>query len=105
MAKMYTLDNKLLVGSPEIRIGEKVFAVDNRKKTVMKVIKMHENGEEMKMDDLDKILELAFGKAKAKEIDDMDLSFAAYQQLSELVMKAMTGQDEDEDDRFRNGKE
>lgn len=27
MAKMYTLDEKLLVGVPEIRIGEKVYKV------------------------------------------------------------------------------
>ncbi|MFR0766140.1 MAG: hypothetical protein ACLSHF_04030 [[Eubacterium] siraeum] len=32
MAKMYTLDEKLLVGVPEIRIGEKVYKVDDREK-------------------------------------------------------------------------
>ena len=30
MAKMYTLDEKLLAGVPEIRIGEKVYKVDDR---------------------------------------------------------------------------
>jgi hypothetical protein len=34
MAKMYTLDKKLLVGTPEIRIGDKCFPVDDREKTV-----------------------------------------------------------------------
>ena len=38
MAKMYTLDEKLLVGVPEIRIGEKVYKVDDREKTVKKVM-------------------------------------------------------------------
>ena len=34
--KMYTFDEKLLVGGPEIRIGDKVFAIDDRKKNVKK---------------------------------------------------------------------
>ena len=44
MAKMYTLDDKLLASSPEIRIGDKVYPVDNRVKTVKKVMKMYEKG-------------------------------------------------------------
>lgn len=30
MGKLYTLDGKLLTETPEIRIGEKVYPVDNR---------------------------------------------------------------------------
>ena len=45
MAKMYTLDEKLLVGVPEIRIGEKVYKVDDREKTVKKVMALYNNGE------------------------------------------------------------
>lgn len=40
MGKMYTLDKKLLCSSPEIRIGEKVYPVDDRKNTVIKVTKL-----------------------------------------------------------------
>ena len=40
MAKMYTLDDKLLASSPEIRIGDKVYPVDNRVKNSKKG---HEN--------------------------------------------------------------
>ena len=36
MAKMYTLDEKLLVGVPEIRIGEKIYKVDDREKTAIR---------------------------------------------------------------------
>lgn len=43
MARMYTLDKKLLCGSPEIRIGEKVYPVDDRKNTVKKVLKLFED--------------------------------------------------------------
>ncbi|MFR5119392.1 MAG: hypothetical protein ACLTD2_05215 [Ruminococcus sp.] len=38
MAKMYTLDSKLLTGTPEIRVGDKVYPVDDRQKTVKKIL-------------------------------------------------------------------
>ena len=79
MGKMYTLDKKLLCGSPEIRIGE-----NDSKGDVEKV---------------DEALELAFGE-KFKEIDEMDLSFAAYQKLFELVIAAMTGEEPKDEDSF-----
>lgn len=37
MGKLYTLDQKLLTNTPEIRIGEKIYPIDDRTKTVMKV--------------------------------------------------------------------
>jgi len=36
MGKLYTLDDKLLIGSPEIRIGDKVYPVDDRIKNRQK---------------------------------------------------------------------
>ena len=38
MGKLYTLDGKLLTETPEIRIGEKVYPVDSRQKTVKKIL-------------------------------------------------------------------
>lgn len=40
MGRMYTLDNKLLCGSPEVRIGERVYPIDDRQKTVKKAMKL-----------------------------------------------------------------
>ena len=37
MARMYTFDNKLLCGSPELRIGDKVYSIDDRKNTVKRL--------------------------------------------------------------------
>ena len=37
MAQLYTLDDKLLTEVPEIRVGDKVYPVDNRQKTVMAI--------------------------------------------------------------------
>lgn len=99
MAKIYTLDGKLLVGSPEIRIGDKIFAIDDRTKTVRKAIKIFDKKDKGKQDDFDsaeEVLKLAFGK-RYKEIEEMDLPFGAYISLMELVLSAMTGEDPEEE--------
>ena len=98
MGKMYTLDKKLLCGSPEIRIGEKVYPVDDRKNTVIKVTKLF-NDSKGDVEKVDEELELAFGE-RFKEIDEMDLPFAAYQKLFELVIAAMTGEEPKDEDSF-----
>ena len=92
MGKLYTLDGKLLTETPEIRIGEKVYPVDSRQKTVKKILALGER--------IDEALKLALGDENAVEIDRMDMPFPAYQRLFELVMNAVTGQ-EDEPDKAR----
>lgn len=98
MGKMYTFDSKLLCGSPEIRIGEKVYPVDDRKNTVKKAMELFSEKSES-MDTVEKLFELAFGKKNAAEIEALDMSFKAFQKLSELVMNAMTGEEPDEADK------
>ena len=61
MGKMYTLDKKLLCSSPEIRIGEKVYPVDDRKNTVIKVTKLF-NDSKGDVEKVDEALEIAFGE-------------------------------------------
>lgn len=115
MGKMYTLDKKLLVGSPEIQIGDKVFAVDDRSKTVRKVIKLSEQlkGKDKekdieetpeKFEVIDQILELAFG-SKYKEIDALELSFRAYLDLIDIVLDAMTNGDPEKYEKEKAEKE
>jgi hypothetical protein len=97
MAKMYTLDKKLLTGVPEIRIGDYVIAVDDREKTVKKAIRMFDNmsDDSKSFDRIDEIFKLALSKEDYKKIDSMNMPFAAYQELANLVMSAMTGQEEE----------
>lgn len=91
MGKMYTLDKKLLVGSPEIRIGEKVYPVDDRTKNVKKILALFKDKDESE-ENIDKALELAFGEGY-KEIEALDMPFSAYQKLVELVIAALTGEE------------
>lgn len=106
MSKLYTLDGKLLTETPEIRVGEKVYPVDNRQKTVVKLMNATKNiGKEYDQGAMQKALALAFGEDAAKEIDGMDLPFPAYQRLFELVMAAMTGEEPEEiEARFQEQK-
>lgn len=93
MAKLYALDNKLLTDAHQIVIGEKCYPVDNRTKTVKKLMRLHmDDG----VEELDKAMQLAFGENAAKEIDQMNLPWPAYQKLIELVMAAVTGEDADD---------
>lgn len=93
MAKLYTLDHKLLTDTPEIRIGEKIYAVDNRQKTVKKIQEVSKTIKEDPYTGMDKVLELAVGAKAAKEIDEMNMPYPAYQKMFELVMAAVTGEE------------
>ena len=100
MGKLYTLDGKLLTETPEIRIGEKVYPVDSRQKTVKKILALSDDESVPMGERIDEALKLALGDENAVEIDRMDMPFPAYQRLFELVMNAVTGQ-EDEPDKAR----
>ena len=98
MGKLYTLDGKLLTESPEIRIGEKIYPVDNRQKTVAKLQETIANQEDSNdlMAGVASVLALALGEKAAREIEDMNMPYPAYQQLFELVIAAVTGEDPEE---------
>lgn len=105
MGKLYTLDSKLLVSTPEIRIGEKVYPIDDRQKTVKKLMKLTSDEANIS-ENMEEAMKLAFGAKAAKEIDEMDMPFPAYQQLFELVIAAMTGEDPEEvSARFQKSKQ
>ncbi len=98
MAKMYTLDKKLLIGSPEIRIGDEVFPVDDREKNVKKIMKLFDAADKDDMDKADEAFRLAFGE-NYKKIAAMDMPFAAYLELQKLVIAALTGEDPDKPEK------
>lgn len=99
MARMYTFDNKLLCGSPEIRIGDKVYSIDDRTSTVKKVLKIFSEKDNDALDNAEEVLKLAFGKSYS-EINTMDMPFSAYQKLTETVISAMTGQEQEKEQSF-----
>lgn len=103
MGKMYTLDNKLLTETSEIRIGDKIYPVDDRVKTVKKIQEISKNISDDPYSGISEALALALGPKAAQEIDDMNMPHKAYQRVFELVMAAVTGEDADViADRFQD---
>ena len=88
MAKIYTTDGKLLCETPQIEIGGKLFAVDNRKSTYDKIQEAIEKSDGSKSEERI-ILEYALGKAQMKEIDAMDLSVKGFMTLLTYVHAAI----------------
>ena len=104
MAKMYTLDKKLLTGVPEIRVGDIVITVDDREKTVKKATKLFNDikDESKDFDKADQVLKMVLSKEDYKKIDDMNMPFAAYMELINLVMSAMVGEEQKkQEEQFR----
>lgn len=93
MGKMYTLDHKLLTETPELRIGDKLYPVDNRMKTVEKIQEVSKTFSDDPYGSISEALALALGSKAAKEIQEMNMPYPAYQRLFELVMAAVTGED------------
>lgn len=97
MGKLYTLDHKLLTETPEIRVGEKIYPVDNRQKTVSAIQQRTTgfNGDDFNAEIVE-VMGLALGKKAAEELDNMNLPFPAWQKLFSLVMAAVTGEEPEE---------
>lgn len=102
MVQMYTIDGAMLTEVPKIILGDKLYPVDNRTKNIkaMAKLKAEDGGKDVD----EQMLELLLGKKAAKEIEDMNLPWPAYQRLLELVTAAATGEEPDEA-RFREAKE
>lgn len=103
MVQIYTIDGAMLTETPKIVLGDRVFPVDNRVKTVKKMAKP---SDEQFGDADERMLELLLGEKAANEIDEMNLPWPAYQRLLELAAAAATGEEpEDVQDRFQKAKE
>ena len=76
---------------PQIKIGDKLYLVDDRKSTYDKITELSQDETNEKKDE--KILELALGKEACKEILTDDITFKGFQNLSWYVMAAITGED------------
>ena len=94
--KLYTIDGALLTERPEIRVGDKVYPVDDRKSTVEKVMKMSRDASQGDLKMMDETLRITLGADAANEISALDMPFPAYMKLFETVMAAITGETPDE---------
>ena len=89
------ITKELLSGDnqPQLKIGDKLYIVDNRQKTWDKIQEIQSNNEIKEKDKTDKIYDLALGEEARKEIEEMNLPVENYTYLSFCVMGAITGED------------
>ena len=106
MAKLYTLDDKLLTEVPEVRVGDKVYPVDNRQKTVMAIQRAMEQTDADPAAQMSAALRLALGEQAERELAARDLPYPAVQALFALVLAGVTGEEaEGVQRRFRRGRD
>ena len=93
MGKLYTLDDKLLTEVPEVRVGDKVYPVDNRQKTVMQIQRVMAKADAEPEAQLSEAFRLALGGQAARELEEKNLPYPAVQELFALVLAAVTGEE------------
>ena len=94
---MRILDTKILPKEkrekPKIKVLDKLYDVDNTKKTYDKLYELEKNTEISVLEKQNTLLELLLGKKALKEILDLDISSEEYKNLANIVVAAATGQD------------
>ena len=89
-------EDKILSGDnhPQLKIGNKLYTVDDRKKTWDKIQAVQDDDS---VADKDKeILNLALGEKEAEEILANDLTVEGFANLTFYTMAAITGEDFDD---------
>jgi len=95
---LYGIDNAQLAERPEIRLGDKIYPVDNRMSVFVNITKeLRERGEDES--ELTVILRNALGEKACAEIAAQDLPFPIMRRLVVLAMAAVQGIAEDEAER------
>lgn len=93
---MRILDTKILPKEkrekPKIKVLDKLYDVDNTKKTYDKLYELEKNTEISMLEKQNTLLELLLGKKALKEILDLDISNEEYKNLVNVVIASATGQ-------------
>ncbi len=89
------ITKEILTGDncPQLKIGDKLYTVDNRESTFDKIQELQKNSEITEKERTHLIYELSLGKDAAKEIEEMDLPVENAIFLSYCIMGAITGED------------
>lgn len=107
MGKVIDISAKLTSERPKLKIAEdKVYEIDDRKNTILKLNQKMKGANIEDIAFIDEIVKMTLGAEAAKEIDAMDLSMAAYQNIMLAIMAAVMGESfEVAEARFRKEKE
>lgn len=107
MAKTIDISAKLTNERPKLKVAEdKIYEIDDRKNTILKLNQKMKGANIEDIAFIDEIVKMTLGAEAAKEIDKMDLSMSAYQNIMIAIMAAVMGESyEEAEARFRKEKE
>lgn len=80
MAKHFDLSTILNDEKPTVKIGEKIYTVNDEKSNVL-ILNSKLDKEDNSLDSIDIAIEQLLGKAAVKELNDMPLSMSAYKEI------------------------
>ncbi len=93
MAKMIDISAKLTSERPKLKLAEgKIYEIDDRKNTILELNQKMKSADIEDIAFIDEVIEMTLGKKAAKEIDKMDLSMIAYQNIMLAIMAAVMGE-------------
>jgi len=106
MSKIIDISAKLTSERPKLKIAEDmIYEIDDRKNTILMLNQKMKGGTLEDITFIDEIIEMTLGKEAAKEINGMDLSMVAYQNIMLAIMAAVMGESlEVVEARFRKEK-
>ena len=92
---MKIIDTKIMNGDnhPQLKIGDKLYVVDDRKKTFDKIMAIQNDVKVSQEKKERAVFEMSLGKKAAQEILALDLSVKDYTYLTFCIMGAITGED------------
>lgn len=107
MGKMIDISAKLTSERPKLKIAEdKIYEIDDRKNTILKLNQKMKGADIEDLEFIDDIIKMTLGPKAFKEINEMDLSMTAYQNIMLAIMAAVMGESlEVAEARFRKERE
>ena len=100
---MYSIEEAKLTGRPELRIGDRIFAVNNRLSVFRKINNLLKSDADTGLSELEIVIGCALGQDACDEIFEMDLPYAVMEEIVVTVLAAMQDLSvEDARRRFRS---
>lgn len=92
---MNIIDTKISLSSerPQLKVGDKLYKVDNRKKTYDKFMKIYPDNSTSDEEKETKMIETFLGEKQAKEILEIDMTVDEYKYLTFCILGAVTNED------------
>ncbi|HHX12401.1 MAG TPA: hypothetical protein GX731_06225 [Clostridiales bacterium] len=92
MSNIIDISSKLTNERPKLKLAEgKIYEIDDRKNTVIKLDSIMSEKDLNDVTNIDKMAELLLGGQAVKDINEMDLSMSAYQNIMIGLLAGITG--------------